>query len=187
MGKTYDSIDADLAAWIAAQPVFFVATAPLAGDGLVNLSPRGLDCLSVQGPRRLAWLDGNGSGVETIAHLRENGRITVMWCAFDGPPKVVRVHGTGSVHLPGTPAFDELVARHPQVPAPRAAVVVEAQRISDSCGYGVPLMERRSDRDQMARWAQSKGPDGVLAYQRDRNAVSLDGLPGLAVAPSADR
>ena len=180
MGKVLDGIDDDLAQWIATQPVFFVATAPLAGDGLLNLSPRGLDCLSVLGPRTLAWVDGTGSGVETIAHLQENARIVLMWCAFTGPPKIVRVHGIGRVCLPGSPEYDDVLARHPDQPSPRAVIVVEADRISDSCGYGVPLMDLVGERDQMQRWAQSKGPDGVAAYRAHNNVESLDGLPGLA-------
>ena len=186
MGKVLDAIDDQLASWICAQPVFFVATAPLAGDGLLNLSPRGLDCLSVLGPRTVAWVDGTGSGVETIAHLQENARIVLMWCAFTGPPKIVRVHGTGRVCLPGSPEYVDVLARHPDQPSPRAVIVVEAERISDSCGYGVPLMDLVAERDQMQRWAQSKGPDGIAAYQAQKNAVSLDGLPGLnATGPFA--
>ena len=179
MGRLFDTIDDDLAAWIAAQPVFFVATAPRADDGLVNLSPRGLDCLTVLGPRSVAWVDSTGSGVETIAHLQENGRIVLMWCAFAGPPRIVRIHGTGRVVLPGASEYDGLVAQVPAQPSPRAVIVVEAQRISDSCGYGVPVMELVAERDQMHRWAQSKGPEGIAAYLADRNATSLDGLPGL--------
>ena len=180
MAKVFDTIDADLAAWISRQPMFFVATAPLAADGHVNLSPRGKDTLSVLGPTTLGWVDLTGSGVETIAHLKENGRITVMWCAFDGPPRVVRVHGRGTTHLPGTAAYDDVTARHPALPNTRAVITVEATRISDACGYGVPLMDLRGERDQMRRWSEAKGPEGIAAYTADRNALSLDGLPGLA-------
>lgn len=179
MGKLFETIDDDLAAWVAAQPLFFVATAPLADDGLLNLSPRGLDCLTVLGPRSVAWVDSTGSGVETIAHLQENGRIVLMWCAFSGPPRIVRFHGTGRVVLPTDGEYDGLLARVPAQPSPRAVVVVDVRRISDSCGYGVPVMELVGERDQMHRWAQAKGPDGVEAYRRDRNSVSIDGLPGL--------
>lgn len=179
MGKVFDGIDAALESWIRAQPLFFVATAPLAADGHVNTSPRGLDCLSVLGPRTLAWVDGTGSGVETIAHVRENGRITLMWCAFSGPPRVVRVHGRGRVCLPGDPLWERVLAEHPEQPSPRAVVVVEATRVSDSCGYGVPVMELVGERDQMHRWEQAKGPEAVAAYRAERNRVSLDGLPGL--------
>ncbi len=180
MGKLFEVLDDELQSWIADQSVFFVATAPRADDGLVNLSPRGLDCLTVLGPRSLAWVDGTGSGVETIAHLRENGRIVLMWCSFSDPPRIVRVHGRGRVVPPGTSEYDEVVARVPAQPSARAVIVVEAQRISDSCGFGVPRLDFVAERNQMHRWAQSKGPDGVMAYQTARNAMSLDGLPGLS-------
>lgn len=179
MVRVFESIDEDLAAWIAAQPMFFVATAPRADDGLVNLSPRGLDCLTVLGPRSVAWVDSTGSGVETIAHVRENGRVVLMWCAFAGPPRIVRVHGTGRVVLPSDSEYDGMLARVPAQPSPRAVIVVEARRISDSCGYGVPVMDLVGERDQMHRWAQAKGPEGVTAYRAERNVSSLDGLPGL--------
>ncbi|MDP3714750.1 MAG: pyridoxamine 5'-phosphate oxidase family protein [Mycobacteriales bacterium] len=180
MGKVYEGgVDDLLAEWISEQPVFFVATAPLAADGRVNLSPRGHDCLSVLDPWRLAWVDYTGSGVETIAHLRENGRITLMWCAFSGPPKILRVHGRGRVCLPGTPEYAEVVARHPEHPSTRAVVVVDVELVSDSCGYGVPLMDLVGERDLLRRGAERRGPAGLAAYRAERNAESLDGLPGL--------
>src|SRR3954465_1369281 len=141
MGKVYDGIDDSLAAWIDAQPMWFVATAPLATDGHINLSPRGHDPLSVLGPHRVAWVDYTGSGIETVAHLRENGRICLMFCSFDSRPKIVRLHGSGTVHLPGDETYDEVVAMHPDHPSTRAVVLVEVERISDSCGFGVPVME----------------------------------------------
>jgi hypothetical protein len=180
MGKVFDAIDESLAAWIAAQPVFFVGTAPLSGVGLLNLSPRGKDCFSVLGPRTVGWVDYTGSGVETIAHLRENGRIVLMWCAFEGPPRIVRVHGRGTVALLGSEEYEDVVARHPEGSSTRAVIVVEADRISDSCGYGVPLMQHVGERDQLERWAASKGPDGIVAYRAEKNVHSVDGLPGLA-------
>ncbi len=179
MAKTYDAIDDALSSWITAQPMFFVATAPLTRDGHVNVSPRGKDCLSLLGPRSLGWVDYAGSGAETIAHLRENGRITLMWCAFDGAPRIVRVHGHGTVHLPGTEGFEEVARRHPRTGNTRAVLTVEATRISDACGYGVPLMDVVGERDQMERWTAAKGPDGVASYLADKNAVSLDGLAAL--------
>jgi hypothetical protein len=179
VAKVYDGIDDRLAGWIREQPVFFVATAPLSGDGRLNLSPRGLDCLSVLGPNRVAWVDLTGSGVETIAHLRENGRIVLMWCAFSGPPKIVRLHGRGRVCLPGSPEYDEVTAQHPTHLSTRAVVVVDVERVSDSCGYGVPVMELVGERDQLDRWAAAKGPDGVVTYRAEKNLTSLDGLPGL--------
>ena len=180
MGKLFEELDEDLQAWIAAQAVFFVATAPRDDEGLVNLSPRGLACLTVLGPRRVAWVDSTGSGVETIAHLRENGRIVLMWCSFTDPPRIVRLHGRGRVVLPGEPEYDDVTARVPAQPSARAVIVVEATRISDSCGFGVPRLDFVGERDQMYRWAQSKGPDGVAAYRADRNISSLDGLAGLS-------
>ena len=179
MAKVYEGIDERLAAWIGEQPVFFVATAPLSADGHLNLSPRGLDCLSVLGPNRVAWVDLTGSGVETIAHLRENGRVVLMWCAFSGPPKVVRLHGTGRVCLPGSTEYDEVTAQHPPHLSTRAVVVVDVERVSDSCGYGVPVMELVGERDQLHRWAVAKGPEGVVTYRAEKNLASLDGLPGL--------
>jgi hypothetical protein len=181
MAKVHPQIDADLAAWLAAQPLFFVATAPLSGDGHLNLSPRGLDCFSVLGPHQVAWVDVAGSGVETIAHLRENGRIVLMLCAFTGPPKIVRLHGRGRVCLPGTPEYDDVTARHRSHLSTRAVIVVDVERVSDSCGFGVPLMDLVAERDQVDRWAAAKGPEGIAAYLAEKNAVSLDGLPGLPV------
>jgi hypothetical protein len=182
MGKVYERIDDRLRTWLLSQPVVFVATAPLAGDGHVNVSPKGgRGSVAVLDPSTVAYLDYTGSGVETIAHLRENGRITLMWCAFDGPPKIVRVHGRGSVVLPGSPRWPSVANRFPGADDPqvRAVVVVEAERISDSCGYGVPLMDLRDDRDVLASWSAKKGPDGLSAYRREKNAASIDGLPGL--------
>lgn len=179
MAKAYDGISDELADWIRAQHVFFVATAPLSGDGHVNLSPRGLDSFSVLGPHQVAWVDRVGSGVETVAHLQENGRIVLMWCAFTGPPKIVRLHGRGRVCLPGSEEFEAVTRQHVESFATRAVIVVDVDRVSDSCGYGVPLMDYVSERDQLDRWADSKGPDGVQTYIGEHNLVSLDGLPGL--------
>ena len=179
MGKLYDGIDDALRSWIAEQPMFFVATAPLAGDGLVNLSPRGHDCFSVLDPHRVGWVDYTGSGVETIAHLRENGRICLMFSAFGRRPRIVRLHGSGRVALPGSAEFDDVVGRHPAHPSTRAVVVVDVTRVSDSCGFGVPEMAVVGERDLLELGARRRGPDGLVAYRAERNAVSLDGLPGL--------
>lgn len=179
MGKVFDGIDEQLAAWIAAQPMWFVATAPLAADGRVNVSPRGHDSLSVLGSHRVAWVDYTGSGIETIAHLRENGRVTLMWCSYAARPRIVRVHGRGTVHLPGEPEFQDVVARHPAHPSTRAVVVVDVERVSDSCGYGVPVMELVGERDLLRLGAEKRGPQGLAAYRAEKNAVSVDGLPGL--------
>lgn len=179
MGKIFDGIDDVLAAWIAKQPLWFVATAPLAADGRVNVSPRGHDSLSILGPHRVAWVDYTGSGVETVAHLRENGRICLMFCSFDNRPRVVRLHGVGRVALPGEPDYDDVVAHHPSHPSTRAVVVVDVARVSDSCGYGVPVMDLVSERDLLRLGAEKRGPDGMAAYRATHNAESIDGLPGL--------
>jgi hypothetical protein len=179
VGKVFDGIDATLAAWIAKQPMFFVATAPLAADGHVNVSPRGHDSFSVLDPHRVGWVDYTGSGIETIAHLRENGRICVMFCSFDARPRIVRLHGHGTAARPGEPAYDDLVARHPEHPSTRAVIVVDVDRVSDSCGYGVPVMEMVGERDLLRLGAQRRGPDGLADYRAKHNAVSIDGLPGL--------
>ena len=181
MGKVFDGIDEALQRWIAAQPMWFVATAPLAADGRVNVSPRGHDSFSVLDRDRVGWVDYTGSGVETVAHLRENGRITLMWCSYDRRPRIVRVHGRGTVALPGEAAYDEVVARHPHHPGTRAVVVVDVERVSDSCGYGVPVMDLLGERDLLRLGAEKRGPDGLRAYREAHN-TSIDGLPGLPVS-----
>lgn len=181
MSNEYPGLDGYIAEFIARQPVFFVGTA--AREGLVNVSPKGgAGTLVVVDDRTVAYLDLTGSGAETIAHLRENGRITLMWCAFEGPPNIVRIHGTGRVI-----AYDEgpdsewsaWYARFPDNPGARAIIVVTAERVSDSCGMAVPRMAYERDRDELDRWARSKGPDGIREYWGRKNAVSLDGLPAL--------
>jgi len=185
MGRTHAQIDDSIAEWISAQPLFFVGTAPLAGDGHVNVSPKGLaGTLAVLGPLEVAYLDLTGSGVETIAHLQENGRVTLMWCAFAGPPRIVRVQGKGRAVMPDDPAFDALLARFPDTGhlhvGLRSIVVVDADRVGDSCGYAVPRMELVGDRDQLVTWADRKGRDGVTEYWAAKNVTSVDGLPGIA-------
>ena len=179
MGKTFDGIDARMAEWLREQHVFFVATAPLAAEGHINLSPKGLDSLAILGPRELAYLDLAGSGAETIAHLRENGRITLMFCAFDGPPKIVRFYGRGRAVEPQDAEFAALRAMFASPVTARSVVRIEVERIADSCGYGVPLMNFAAERTQLTEWAARKGPEGVRAYQLQHNRKSLDGLPAL--------
>jgi len=179
MGKLYDAIDAPLADFIARQRIYFVATAPLAGDGHVNLSPKGLDSFVVLDPRTVAYLDLTGSGVETIAHLRENGRITICFCAFEGPPKILRLYGRGAVIEPGHPDFAALRVRFGDFSGVRSVIRVALDRIADSCGYGVPLYRYEGERVQLGEWARKKGEAAVAAYRLERNAVSIDGLPGL--------
>jgi hypothetical protein len=189
MGKTFDVIDARLRSWIESQPLFFVATAPLAEDGHVNVSPKGpIEMLRVLDETSVAYLDLIGSGAETIAHVSENGRIVIMLCAFEGPPRIVRLHGRAEVIEADDARFDALVARadFPQVAVPqsrRAVVSVQLQRIADSCGYGVPLMSYEGQRPHMEAWAAKKlrvgGAEALRDYERQKNSHSIDGLPAL--------
>ena len=181
MGRLFTQIDDDLKAFISEQKMFFVATAPLSPEAHINHSPKGLDTFRILGPRTVAYLDLTGSGVETIAHLKENQRVVLMFCAFEGPPMIVRLHGRGFVHEPGDPAFPALAARFPAHPATRTIVRVEVDRIADSCGHGVPRYAFQGDRDLIQRWAEKKGADGMVDYRRQKNTTSLDGLPGLPV------
>jgi hypothetical protein len=179
MGKTHAGITPDLAAWIGKQHLFFVATAPLAADGLINCSPKGMDTFRILGPDEVAYLDLTGSGVETIAHARENGRIVFMFCAFEGAPNIVRLHGRSEVLPAGSPEYAALAPRFPQYPGRRAIIRARLTRISDSCGYAVPRYSYAGDRDTLSKWSEAKGPEGLQKYQREKNASSLDGLAGL--------
>lgn len=176
MGKEYEGITPELAAWIKAQPLFFVGTAPLAASGHVNVSPKGLDTLRILGPQRVAYLDLTGSGAETIAHVRENGRIVLMFCAFAGPPKIVRLHGKARASAPES----ELRSHFPEHMGARAIIDVAVTRVSDSCGYGVPKLGAPEPREALDMWTQKKGAEGLAAYRRQKNARSIDGLPALA-------
>ena len=185
MAQTYEALDDKLVAFVTAQPVFFVATAPEHG-GHVNVSPKGYaDTFAVLGPRTVAYLDLTGSGVETVAHLRQNGRITLMFCAFGGPPKIVRLYGTGRVVVPGDAGWDELAARFGPRSGARAVVVVDLERIADSCGYALPFMDYASERDLLEDSHRRKGPDRLEADRAERNAASIDGLAGLAGLPGS--
>ncbi len=180
MGKVYDRIEGRLAEFIERQRVFFVATAPLAETGLLNLSPKGLDTFAILGPREVAYLDFHGSGIETVAHLRENGRIVLMFCAFEGPPNIVRLQGCGTALEPGDPGFAELRERFPAEHVHvRTLVRVSVERVADSCGFGVPCYRYEEERDQLVKWARKQGADGVRHYAEEHNRRSLDGLPGL--------
>jgi hypothetical protein len=180
MARTYDEITGDLAAFIERQHLFFVATAPSGDAGHVNLSPKGLDTFAVLDGHTVAWLDLTGSGIETVAHLRENGRITVMFCAFDGPPRIVRLHGRGRVLTLDEAAAEGLLDRFPAYPGRRSVVVVDVRRIATSCGYAVPLMDYQGERSTLLEWAERRGPEGITEYHRETNARSLDGLTGLS-------
>jgi Pyridoxamine 5'-phosphate oxidase len=177
MGRVYDDISEEQARWIGEQPMFFVATA--APDTHVNLSPRGLDTFRVLGPRRVAWLDLTGSGVETIAHLRADSRITVMFCAFEGLPKILRLYGQGEVLEPGSAGYDELRSHFPDLSGERAIIDVSVSRIADSCGFGVPRMSLVGPRHTLLTSAERKGPEKMAEYRAIKNTRSIDGLPGL--------
>jgi Pyridoxamine 5'-phosphate oxidase len=177
MSKVLENITPDLAGWIEKQSVFFVATAPLSAAGHPNVSPKGGDSFRILGPMEAAYQDYTGSGAETIAHLRENGRIVIMFCAFDGPPRVVRLHGRGTVLRPRDKGFTELASRFPANPGTRGLIHVRVTRVSTSCGYAVPLFDFRQRRDQLDRWAEAKGPDALAAYRIRKNTRSIDGLP----------
>ncbi|MCC7012867.1 MAG: pyridoxamine 5'-phosphate oxidase family protein [Planctomycetes bacterium] len=181
MGKLYECIDERMATWLRAQHMFFVATAPLAREGHVNLSPKGLDSFTLLGAREVAYLDLTGSGAETLAHVRENGRITLMFCAFEGAPKIVRLYGQGRVVEPSAPEFASLRARFPLTGPARSIVVVALERIADSCGYGVPELRFVSERTKLVDWARREGDSGVRDYQRLHNLTSIDGLPALQI------
>lgn len=178
MGKI--SLTEDIKEFVESQPVFFVASAPLDGSGHVNCSPKGgTGTFRVVDEARVAYLDLVGSGIETIAHVRENGRIVIMFTAFEGRPRIVRFHGMAQVIEEGEPAFEELVTQFPQLPGRRAVIVVNVERISTSCGYGVPTMTYVQDRREMGEWCEAKGADGLHGYRKRKNMVSIDGLSGL--------
>jgi hypothetical protein len=192
VGKVFDEIDARLERWLLAQPLFFVGTAPAGAHGHVNVSPKGYPgTFRVLGPHRVAYLDAIGSGAETIAHVHENGRLVVMFCAFSGAPRIVRLHGTGHVYQLGDERFEELLPLFDLAAVEdaglagvlRSVIEVDVTRIADSCGYGVPLMQFEGWRPQMRLWADSRirqdGPDALTTYMRTMNAESIDGLPGI--------
>lgn len=178
MGRVTDHIDEATREWIAAQHMFFVATAPGIG-GRVNVSPKGLDSLRILSENEIAYLDVTGSGAETIAHIRDNGRITVMWNAFEGPPRIVRIYGEGQVHLPGSESFENLVRLFAERRGIRSVIAVAVERVQDSCGYGVPKMEFVEDRTRMDDFLIEKSAEDIAAYQAKKNSTSIDGLPAL--------
>jgi len=179
MGKTYEKIEPKLAEFILSQKMFFVATAPLEADGLVNLSPKGLDCFRILNERTVAYIDLSGSGIETIAHLKQNGRYVLMFCAFEGPPNIVRLHGKGRAVEKSDPEWAELAPLFPQYLSARAILVFSVDRVSDSCGFSVPKYDYVEQRDTLVSYAEKKGPEGIRASQEKKNLKSLDGLPGL--------
>lgn len=186
MGKVHGAINERLTGFIARQPVFFVATAPLSAGGHINLSPRGMPgTFAVLDERTFAWLDLTGSGSETIAHLRENGRITVMFCAFEGPPNIVRLHGTGRVISRYDDEYGSLTRHFADQDEARAVIVVDVARVSDSCGWGVPLMAFEGHRDLIGPYFKRKGIDGQAQYRITKNRTSIDGLVAYDYDPVA--
>lgn len=177
MAKTYPDITDELRSFVEAQQMFFVATAPLAADGHVNISPKGMDSLRVLGPNQVAYLDLTGSGNETSAHIEENGRITFMFCAFQGPPNILRLYGTGKTVLPGSAAWAELAPLFPNHPGARQIITAEIERVQTSCGFAVPLYDYRAQRDTLVRWAESRSEEQMQAYREQKNTTSIDGIP----------
>ena len=179
MGAAFDSISDQHRAFIEAQHVFFVATAPSGDDGHVNLSPKGYDTFTVLGPNRVAYLDLTGSGAETIAHLRQNGRITILFCAFEGKPNLLRLYGQGRVVTPDDAAHSELIGHFPPNRGARAVIVVDVERVGTSCGYSIPRFEHVGERSTLDDWAARKSDDELVAYRAQKNATSIDGLPSI--------
>jgi len=177
MAKLFESITEELQEFIAAQHMFFVGTAPLSSTGHVNLSPKGLDCLRILSPHRVAYLDLTGSGNETSAHLQENGRITFMFCAFNEPACILRLYGKGYAILPNSPDWDLTYSLFPRLPGTRQIVIADIERVQTSCGFGVPLYEYQGQRQVLVNWASKKGEEGVRQYQQKKNRMSIDGLP----------
>lgn len=184
MGKLYDSIDERVTAFIEAQKMFFVATAP-SGHGHVNVSPKGHDTFRILGPHEVAFLDLGGSGIETVAHLRQNGRITFMFCAFDGAANILRLYGRGRSICFDEPGFEEKLALFPKFPKARAIITAKISRIQDSCGWSVPLFEYKAERDQLLRTNAHRTDEEWRERRYVSNALSIDGLPGL-IRPEAE-
>jgi hypothetical protein len=179
MGTVYAGLDTKARTLIGQQQIFFVATAPSGAGGHINLSPKGLDSFRILDDRTVAYLDYVGSGAETIAHLRENGRIVIMFCAFQGPPKILRLHGRGEVLEPQDAGYEALRGLFAPASGVRTIIRVELDRVSDSCGFGVPRYAFEAHRSQLGDWAERKGDESLKAYQQDKNAASIDGLPAL--------
>ncbi|MEY3774785.1 MAG: hypothetical protein RLZZ129_1565 [Verrucomicrobiota bacterium] len=180
MGTVYDRIIPELQTWLGRQHMFTVATAPLAAEGHVNCSPKGGDTFRVLGPREVAYADLTGSGIETVAHLRENGRIVLMFCAYEGAPQIVRLHGRGEVVDPDDAGFEELRAHFPALVGLRTIIRVRVTRIADSCGFAVPRYDFVAPRDVLDRYSEKLGPAGLAEYRAKKNRTSIDGLPGLS-------
>jgi len=177
MGKENEFITDEHREYIELQKLFFVCTAPFGSEGHINLSPKGFDCFRVLSPTRVGYLDIIGSGNETSAHLLENGRITFMFCSFDGPPKILRLYGKGYTVLPGDEEWNELSKEFTILPATRQIIVADIFKVKKSCGFGVPLYNYEGERDHAFKWAENKGEIGLEEYKKEKNMVSMDGLP----------
>lgn len=177
MGKLHDSIKPAHREFIEKQHLFFVATAPLSANGRVNVSPKGLDCFRVLSDHRVAYMDLISSGNETSAHTLENGRITIMFCSFEGAPLILRLYGRGHTILPGSPQWEEYAPHFTIYPSTRQIIVAEIDLVQTSCGFGVPLYTYAGERDIHFEWAEQKGKEGLAGYIRQNNLESLDGLP----------
>lgn len=177
MARVHPEISPEMAEWITAQPLFFIATAPLSAQGHINVSPRGLDTLRILDPHQVAFLDLTGSGNESAAHIVENARTTLMFCAFTGAPRILRLYGEGEVLLPGNAGWDALRPRFPDLPGARQIIRLRVTRVQTSCGFGVPLMDYLGPRDDLSAWANNKGEENLKAYRSAKNAVSIDDLP----------
>ena len=179
MGTIYSAIDDSVRQFIEGQPIFFVGPAPLDPSGHINVSPKGLDTFRVLGPSTVAYLDLTGSGIETVSHLKENGRIVLMFCNFQGPPKILRLYGRGRVVDTGDAEFPSLAGHFPPHEGTRGIIRVEISRIADSCGFGVPLLKYEGQRTQLPGWSHKLGTEGLDAYRREKNQRSIDGIPGI--------
>jgi len=177
MAKFFDSISEQHQAFIEKQKMFFVSTAPLSADGHINLSPKGIDCFRVLSDQQVAYMDIIGSGNETSAHVLENGRITFMFCAFEGPPNILRLYGTGRTVLPGDAEWPQLSKYFELQLATRQIIVADIHKVQTSCGFSVPLYEYMGERDHAQKWAENKGSEGLEIYKAEKNRVSMDGLP----------
>ena len=179
MSSVYPELDGKLIDFIRQQKMFFVASAPLSAEGHVNVSPKGYDCFRIINPRQVAYLDIGGSGIETVAHARENGRITIMFCAFEGAALILRLYGKATIMQFDHPSFDQELAKFPGFKRARNVVFVDIERISDSCGWGVPFYEFKGPRDQLQRWAENREQEEWERRRYESNARSIDGLTGL--------
>lgn len=177
MGKLHDAIKPPHREFIERQHIFFVSTAPLGAEGRINLSPKGLDCFRVLSEHRVAYMDLISSGNETSAHTLENGRITIMFCSFEGSPLILRLYGKGFTVLPGDAAWETLAPHFTIYPSTRQIIVADIDLVQTSCGFGVPLFDYIGERDIHFEWAEKKGPEGLREYIREKNLTSLDGLP----------